>query len=92
MDYIETLENAGDEFINGIRTAQDATLTAVGRVSKAVGGFVPNVAIPLPVELPRATAVAESAFRFWQKVFENQKEFTLKLLEALEPVTPKTSK
>ncbi len=85
MDYIKTVEEAGDKLIEGIRAAQDYTVAAVEPVGKAVGGFVPNVG-PLPVDMPKPREVVESAFRFWQRLAENQKEFTLKLIDAIEPV------
>jgi len=41
--------------------------------------------VPLPFELPRPREVAETAFRFSERLAENNKEFTLKLLDALYP-------
>jgi hypothetical protein len=83
MDYINTFEKAGDDLIGRIRAAQDRTVDAIERIGKAVGGF--KVPMQLPVDLPRPREIAEPAFRFWLQLAESQKEFTLKLLDALEP-------
>ncbi len=95
MDYIKTLEGAGDTLIDNIRTAQDRTVDAVERVGKVVAPYVPdyaNLGIKLPVALPRPREIAESAFRFWMRLAENQREFTLKLLDAFEANAPGAKK
>ncbi len=86
MDYVKTVESAVDDLIDNIHTAQDWTVTAIERVAKAFGASRPNFRLPLPIDLPRSRAVAESAFRLWGRVIENQKEMTLRLLDAIEPV------
>jgi len=94
MDYIKTIEGAGDTLIDSIRTAQDRTVDAVERVGKVVAPYVPDYSkfgIKLPFALPRPREIAESAFRFWLRLAENQKEFTLKLLDAFDASAKKTA-
>ena len=92
MDYVKTLENAGDDLIDSIRAAQDSTLAAVERVGTPIAKFLPKVPTPLPLDLPRTRVVAEATFRFCQRLAENQKEFTLKLLDAITPSVKGTGK
>ncbi|HEY6418802.1 MAG TPA: hypothetical protein VIX59_07360 [Candidatus Binataceae bacterium] len=87
MDYIETLDNAGDTLIEGIKTVQNFTVAAAERVGSMVSGLIPNTTMPLPVNLPEPREFAEMSFRFWQRLAENQKEFTLKLIDAFQPTT-----
>ena len=92
MDYIQSLENAGDELINALRTAQESALNVVERLSETFGAIVHRIGLPVPAALPRAREAAESVFRFWERLAENQKEVTFKLLDAIEPATGRTRK
>jgi len=95
MSYIKAFETAGDNLIEGIRTAQDLTLAAVEGARKAVAEYVPNVTgftSPLKTEQLPLREVTESTFRFWHRVAENQKHFALRLIDALEPANGRTKK
>ncbi len=85
MDNNEIGENAVDRLFEGIRTAQQLTLDVVERAGKTFSELIPRIDVPLPFELPRPREVAERAFRFTERLAENNKEFTLKLLDALYP-------
>lgn len=95
MSCIKAFETAGDNLIDGIRTAQDLTLAAVEGVRTVVAEYVPNVkgfASPLKANQLPLREVAESTFRFWHRVAEHQKQFTLRLVDALEPANGPTGK
>ncbi|HTY53899.1 MAG TPA: hypothetical protein VMB26_01800 [Candidatus Binataceae bacterium] len=90
MDYIKSLEKAGDDFLGSIRAVQESTITAFEGIGNPLAKLIPS-GISLPVDMPRPREVAEATFRFWEKVAENQKDFTLKFLDAITPAT-KTKK
>jgi len=87
MDYIKTFEKAGDDLLGSIRAVQESTITAFEGIGNPFAKLIPNTGLSLPAEMPRAREVAEATFRFWEKVAENQKEFTLKFLDAIAPHT-----
>jgi hypothetical protein len=89
MDYIELFENRAEDVIDAIGTAQGWTVSAVERVGKTVGKVLPKNA---PVGLGRTRDVAESAFRVWELFLENQRQFTLKLIDAVETAAPRHKK
>lgn len=92
MDYIKSFEKAGDDLIDSMRAVQDSTVTAVEGIGNPLAKLIPSTGFTLPVDLPRPREVAEATFRFWEKVAENQKEFTLKLLDAITPPTKPAKK
>jgi hypothetical protein len=92
MDYVKSLEKAGDDLIGSIRALQESTLTAVEGIGNPFAKLAPSEGLALPVDLPRPREVAEATFRFWEKIAENQKEFTLKLLDAITPPTKSAKK
>jgi len=85
MDYMKSFEKAGDDLIDSLRAVQDSTVTAVEGIGSPLAKLLPSTGISLPVDLPRPRELAEATFRFWEKLAENQKEFTLKLLDAITP-------
>jgi hypothetical protein len=91
MDYIKSFEKAGDDLIGSIRAVQESTITAFEGIGTPLAKLMPSSGLSLPVDMPRPREVAEATFRFWEKVAENQKEFTLKLLDAITPAS-KTKK
>jgi hypothetical protein len=90
MAYNDLFEDAAERLLDGIRTAQKLTLDAVERTARNFGAFVPRVALPLPFELPRPREIAESAFRFGERLAQTNKEFTLKLIDLLYPATSRS--
>jgi hypothetical protein len=83
MDYTTGIEKVTDRLLEGIRVYQELTLAAAERAGKTFGDFAK--ASPLP----RPRTVAETAFKAWDKLAENNREFTLKLLDALYPKADK---
>jgi len=92
MDYIKSFEKAGDDLIDSIRAVQDSTITAVEGIGNPLAKFIPSTGLSLPADLPQPRDLAEATFRFWEKVAENQKEFTLKLIDAITPPAKATKK
>ncbi|MGD0074884.1 MAG: hypothetical protein ABSD31_11165 [Candidatus Binataceae bacterium] len=92
MDYIKSLEKAGDDLIGSFRAVQDSTVTALEGIGSPIAKLLPNTGIALPVDLPKPRELAEATFRFWEKVAENQKDFTLRLLDAIAPAVKTTKK
>ncbi|HKM99383.1 MAG TPA: hypothetical protein VJX23_02615 [Candidatus Binataceae bacterium] len=85
MDYSNNVEKAADRLLDGIRFYQEFTLDAVERAGKTIGGLMSAAPLPRPRE------VAESAFKVWGRFAENNREFTLKLLDALYPKSEKSN-
>ena len=69
---------------------QEAQLSAVRRVSKAVARVVPPLpSPPFADRLPAAKRVVDGNFDRAQRLLENQRAFALGLVEAVEPLTGK---
>ncbi len=69
---------------------QDLQVSAVRRVSEAVARLVPPLPRPpLADRLPGAKRVVNGNFDRARRLLENQRRFTLALVEAVEPVTRK---
>ena len=69
---------------------QDAQLSAVRRVSKAVARVVPPLpSPPFADRLPAAKRVVNGNFDRARRLLENQRAFALGFVEAVEPVTSK---
>ncbi len=67
---------------------QDLQVSAVRRVSQAVARLVPPLPRPpLASRLPGAKRVVNGNFDRARRLLENQRRFTLALVEAVEPVT-----
>lgn len=88
-DYTALVELAGDRAITAIKQAEDITVLAVSTVSKTVGGFLPNLPIPLAGLLPNPQKIVESSFGIAERIIGAQKSYAVNVLEALDPVTSK---
>ena len=67
---------------------QDLQVSAVRRVSQAVARLVPPLPrLPLASRLPGAKRVVNGNFDRARRLLENQRRFTLALVETVEPVT-----
>lgn len=67
---------------------QDLQVSAVRRVSEAVARLVPPLPRPpLADRLPGAKRVVNGNFDRARRLLENQRSFTLALVDAVEPVT-----
>jgi hypothetical protein len=85
MDLLKQAEKAGDEVIAAIRVAQDFTISLAETVVTPFARRVPDLPVPDALRLPRPREVAEAAFTFGERLAQSQKDFALRLLEALDP-------
>ncbi len=75
---------------NELTRLQDAQLSAIRRVSKAVARVVPQLPRPpLADRLPTANRAVNGSFDRAQRLLENQRAFAFGLVEALKPLTSK---
>ena len=75
---------------NHLSRIQDLQVSAVHRMSEAVASLVPSLPRPpLADRLPSAKRLVDDNFDRARRLLENQRRFTLALVEAVEPVTRK---
>ena len=75
---------------NHLSRIQDLQVSAVHRMSEAVARLVPPLPRPpLADRLPSAKRLVDDNFDRARRLLENQRRFTLALVEAVEPVTRK---
>ena len=75
---------------NHLSRIQDLQVSAVHRMSEAVARLVPSLPRPLLADrLPSAKQLVDDNFDRARRLLENQRRFTLALVEAVEPVTRK---
>lgn len=90
QNYLETLDKAGDQAVSALRKAEDAVVSAVSQVSEFVGDIVPELpTLPLADQIAPPKDMVRTSFEFAQKLLDSQKEYTLALLKAIEPITTK---
>jgi hypothetical protein len=83
-------DRVGEQVLSAVKRLQDLSVSTVQSVTQAVAGFVPELpSLPLADRLPQPKEVAERTFGFWEELLEAQKEYTLRLIEAFEPLTGK---
>jgi hypothetical protein len=81
--YIEFMEKAQAEFLNGLKQAQDLNLSAIASLKDLVA------AVPVPeksetngnVTIPTPTELVERTFAFTNRILETRKAYILKLAE-----------
>jgi hypothetical protein len=75
---------------SNLNRIQDLQVSAVRRVSEAVARLVPPLPRPsLADRLPGARRVVNGNFDRAHRLLEKQRQFTLALVDAVEPVTRK---
>lgn len=90
MPYTAIAERAADRVIAGVKQVQDMTVNTVSTVTGLVGGFLPDLpALPLVQKLPQPEAVVKTAFGIAEDVLKTNKQYTLSLVQAVQPVTSK---
>ncbi len=77
---------------NRLSRIQDLQVSALHRVSEAVARLVPPLPrSPLADRFPSARRLVDDNFDRARRLLENQRRFTLALVEAVEPVTRKVA-
>ena len=85
MDVLKRIDNAGEALISAIRTGQNWVASFAETVGPPIARRIPAVPLPNALRPPLPRDVAESAFRFLQRLIRTQTEFTLRLLDAFDP-------
>lgn len=85
MAVLKGIERAGEELNAAIRFAQDLIVSLAEAVVSPVARRIPNLPVPDALRPPRPRAVAEAWFGFAERLAQNQRDFTLRLLEAFDP-------
>jgi hypothetical protein len=90
MPLADTLTAVPDQVLDAITTAQEFVLSTVKTLSattKPLTSWLPES--PLADQLPDPVSLLETTYTTAEKFLANQKEFSVKLLEAYLP--PKSS-
>lgn len=87
-EYSTIASTAGDRVLSTIKQAQSAAVTAVSQVSGTVGGLLPTLPAT-PVRIPNPKPYVEAYWSFAEDFVKAQKQYSLSLLKAVEPVTSK---
>jgi len=74
-----------DQVLDLLRQAEEAIVSAVASVARAVAPLVPELPA-VPGRLPTATEVVDASFGFAERLLANQKRFATKLVDAAGPV------
>ncbi|MHB1928517.1 MAG: hypothetical protein ACYCUG_03660 [Acidimicrobiales bacterium] len=89
MSTSDPFNAAGDQVLEILSTAQALFLDAATQWADAtrnLTGAIPR--LPSTRELPDAAALTEQTFGLAERLLENQREFTLKLIRAYAPAKP----
>jgi hypothetical protein len=92
MSLSDTLVAVPDQVLDAISTAQDlvvSTVQAMTETTKPLTDRLPEP--PFAAQLPSPVVLVEVAYATAEKFLANQKEFSVKLLEAYLPA-PRTTK
>jgi uncharacterized protein (DUF58 family) len=90
MDTLKTIEEAGEKLIATIRTVEDWAATLAETVGQPIARLVPVPPLPESLHAPRAREFAESTFGLWERLAKAQNEFTLRVLDAFDPLAHRT--
>jgi hypothetical protein len=91
MAVLEAATNMQDQVLDAIKTGQDALLSAVKTVTENVAPLTEKLpAAPFADQMPDSVEAVNVLFGFAEKLLANQKEFTIKLIEAYGPAKPAT--
>lgn len=85
--YTQFTKDLGEKIAELAKPAQDAYVDVLSTVSGTVGEFVP--AIPLSESVPTLREVVETGFDVWEQVLRSQREFALRVIGAIAPITSK---
>jgi hypothetical protein len=88
--YLKMVDDAGDQALSALKTANEAVVGAVQQASDYVAGVLPDLPRnPLAESIPTPRETTSTAFGLAEKFLASAKEYSLDLLKALEPVTGK---
>lgn len=82
-------QNASDQLLDTVRTAQAATLNAFGFWAQAAQALASQSPLPRATQwaerVPQPSVLVDEAFDAFEKVVANQREFSHKLIAATTP-------
>ena len=90
MSKLKGFEDAGEQLISTIRSVQDWAAGVAETVGPPIARLVPVLPLPEALQPPRAREVLESTFGFWEHLAKVQNEFTLRVLDAFDPLAHRT--
>ncbi|MEA2672372.1 MAG: hypothetical protein QOG45_2592 [Chloroflexota bacterium] len=78
-----------EQVTSGVKQAQDINLAAIEVVRDFAAIFQPSrgATVALPKGMPSPTKVVDKVYGFAGKMLELQHDYTVRMLEALTPVT-----
>ncbi len=86
----EYVQKVTDQVLDGVRTAQAATLSTVGFWAQATQSLSPKASLPgvgaWSERVPQPSALVDDVYNALEKVIANQREFGHQLLAAAQPV------
>jgi hypothetical protein len=85
--YAEVGKDVASTITELAQPVQDATISIVGTVSETVAGYIPEV--PLPSQVPTVRELVEAGFDLWSHLFNAQRAYVTKVLDAISPITSK---
>lgn len=89
-EYVSIATSAGDRVISTIKQAQGVAVSAVEQVSGTVGNLIPSLpSTPVTASIPNPKPFVEAYWGFAEELLKSQKQYSLQLLKAVEPVTTK---
>jgi hypothetical protein len=89
MTVLETATNVQDQVLEAIKSSQDAVLSTVKTIADTTAPLTDKLpAAPFASQLPDGVEVVNTVFGFAEKLLANQRDFTIKLIEAYSPSAP----
>jgi hypothetical protein len=86
MDMLKRLNKAGETVVEVVRTVEDWLATFAETIGPPIERLIPDLALPEALQPPRARDMVASTFNFWEGLAKAQNEFTLRVLDAFDPV------
>jgi hypothetical protein len=83
----DTTSQIQDAVLSAIKQAQDLTISSVESFSEAVAGFMPDLPeLPFAEQIPSPKEFVEQLYGFAGQLFEANRDYALRLAEAMAPV------
>jgi hypothetical protein len=91
MSFTDTLTSVPEQVLDAISTTQELFLSTVRSLAETTKSYTQELPeLPFADQLPSAVSVVESAYASAEKFLANQKEFSVKLIEAYLPAKSAT--
>ena len=86
MTILDSISNAEDQAIDGVKQAQDVALKVAKTLVDSVAGYVPDYDLPFAERLPKATQVVDNVFDFLGELLTVNRAFAHQVIDALAPL------